>query len=582
MSSIFESIRNFLNLSYKYSKLDLIALFFFSLYIFFILYNPNFFDKNYYFLIGDFNFSLSLKDYFNSSLNGFVENANSGEGGIDQIRYTISIIIKFIMYFLNEYLYVELYSINRFLLILPMILLIYSIYDYTFFKLGNFYASIISAIYISGSIFLLQNVNIYIWLSLSGTIFFFKYLEIDLLNQNFKKIAYVTLGMLLIFSQLRAVIFLTYFTFFYSLYFLIKKKINIIFLIKYFSLLIVLIFITNFITFFNYYENFLTFQMTSESVNLISSRKDFIDQYNYNNINFFYVLRFIINTNNDNNNFVNSYNLIYFISYINFLIFFLSLFKIPKNQKYNFILAIFFLLFLGNYGSNPVKFILLNFPGLWTMSSPYHVFFVGLPFISLIFTSGTINLLCFFKKKVTRFILSIFISICFFLLNLPTNYNYLFINFFGNKVVLNQFYTNNFIKIDDQYFEIEKNINTKYKILHLPIVNNHYLVQDNESARRFPLILSYFSKLKVVSSDSYLFDLSKEKNNFFSAFKFDNYENLNKALLNENIKYIYINLNLYHKEHDIFHIIETNKLKLKLLKKNNNFILYEIDNKFKK
>ena len=57
------------------------------------------------FLLGDFSFYFDLKNYFYSGINGYYPNANGGEGGYDNLKYTVDILIRFINYFLNEFLF---------------------------------------------------------------------------------------------------------------------------------------------------------------------------------------------------------------------------------------------------------------------------------------------------------------------------------------------------------------------------------------------------------------------------------------------------------------------------------------------
>jgi hypothetical protein len=162
------------------SKTQFISVTIIFLYVIYILINPNFFDKNYFFIQGDFLFYFDLKKFLSEGISGYYPNANGGEGGYDQIRYVIDILIRALAYFLNEYLFFPLWLINRLLIIIPSFFLIYSLYDYTHSKIDNFIPSLIASIFISGSIFVLQNVNLYIWVSIIGVVYFFKFLEDDL------------------------------------------------------------------------------------------------------------------------------------------------------------------------------------------------------------------------------------------------------------------------------------------------------------------------------------------------------------------------------------------------------------------
>ncbi len=570
---------------YKNIKNNFLASFVIILYLLFVTINPNFFDKDYFFLIGDFSFYFDLESIFYSSLDGYYPNANGGEGGYDQIRYTTDIIIKFISFFLNEYLKFSPALINRLLLLIPAFLLIYSIYDYTNYKTKNFIISLIIAIYFSGTIFLLQNINIYIWLSGAGIIYFFKYLEKDFINKNYKSIFIVAFSVTLIFTQLRTIIFLSYFTFFYYLYFLLFKKLNLKYLLKYNIYLLILVLLLNFITIFNYLETQDTFLLTSENINLKDTRLIFIEAYNLSNINPYYILRFIINTNNATNNLFMDFPGIYYLSFINFIIIVFCFFKFYKNERESIFLGVFFLLIMSFYGTNIVKFFLINLPGLWTMSSPYHIFLIGFPFMAVIYARGFINLVNFFNKfKKTTITV---ISLILFSLNFSINANYYFLKFFEKKynylyMIIPKIYTRNFIKVDSHYFKIKEVINVNKKLIHFPILNGHYFIQGNSEAERFPLLFSFFHDLKIIYKYNYVFRNSVNKH-LFKAGIYDLDQNkMIQALKNEQVKYVLLNKNIIHTEnttrqdYDNFLTVGIDNLNLKLLMKNKDFNLYEV------
>lgn len=431
------------------------------LYVFFLTSNPNFFNKDFFFLIGDFSFYFDLKSFFKSGITGYYPNANNGEGGYDQIRYTIDIFIRLLSFILHDYLKLPLWIINRLLIFIPAVLLIYSLYDYLNFKTNNFIASILLSFYLSGTIFLLQNVNILIWLSIVGTIYYFKFLEEDIVQQKYKNIFFISITSVLMFSQLRTIIFLSYITFFYYLYLIFFKKVKLKYLLKYNFYLFVLVFILNIITIVNYIDTQNTFIVTSESVNLKDTRLEFINSYNLNNINPFYVLRFLINTNNASNNLLGKYAILHYLSFINFIILFFSLINTNKSNLKLLLIGYLFLFSISFYGTFLIKFFLVNIPGLWTLSSPYHIFVVGTPFIAYVYVTGVLNLVNSIKIKKIKNIIFFTLFIIFFLINASINFNYYIINYLKNNNYkfhnfIPSILTKNYIEVNTDYSEIKK------------------------------------------------------------------------------------------------------------------------------
>ena len=570
--------KNFFYLNPNSNLFSAVIIFF---YVIFIFANPKFFHEDYFFLLGDFSFYFDLKNYFYSGINGYYPNANGGEGGYDNIKYTIDILIRFINYFLNEFLFFPLWLINRLLICIPAFILIYSVYSYLYFKTANNIISLIVSIYLSGTIFLLQNVNILIWISTAGVIFFFKYLEKDFEKKKYSNVFYLAFFSVLFFSQLRTVIFLFYLISFYYIYLLLIKKISLKYLLNYSILLALLIILFNIITFANYLIAHETIYVTQENINLKESRILHIQSYNLQNINPFYIFRFLINTNNASNNTMSEFDFFYYFSYFNFVIFFLSIFKIPKDKLKVTLIGYVFLISVSFYGTQIFKHILQNVPGLWTLSSPYHIFLVGAPFIGLVFANGVKNFLWITKKYKKTGIFVICISL--FVNNSSINMNYYIRdNFIKKHTEFNKFlptiFTKNFVEVDKDYFDIVRKIDINKKILHLPIVEGHYFIQDQEDTIRFPLILNFFHKLKIIYKTEYVFQHSKNADLFSDAIYFFNEKKLITALERENVKYIFINKNIFHNksELDNFYSIGINFLNLKIIIDNKKFTLYEI------
>jgi hypothetical protein len=563
------------------SKTQFISVTIIFLYVIYILINPNFFDKNYFFIQGDFLFYFDLKKFLSEGISGYYPNANGGEGGYDQIRYVIDILIRALAYFLNEYLFFPLWLINRLLIIIPSFFLIYSLYDYTHSKIDNFIPSLIASIFISGSIFVLQNVNLYIWVSIIGVVYFFKFLEDDLKKEKYNNIFFVGLFTVLFFSQLRTVIFLTYIMFFYFSYLIFYKKHKFLYLFKYVTILAFLTILFNLLTFINYFETRETFLVTTENINLKQTRISHIMSYNLGNINPLSIFRFLLNTNNATNNLLGSYVFLYYLSFISIFVFFLGIFRTNVKNSKHIILGYIFLFATSFYGTIVIKYPLLNLPGLWTISSPYHIIAVGLPFISLSFANGLNNLFNISKKF--KIIIIIISCLSLFTLNASLNFNYyvkkyLEINHSEFYQYIPTIFTKNFIEVNNDYFEIKNKIDINKKIFHLPILEGHYLIQGSRDTLRFPLLFALFHELKIVFKSSYVFQNSKNKDLFFEGVFYHNEKKLLEAFEKEHIKYILINKNIYHnkKELDNFYPLSINFLKLKPLIKNKNFNLYEI------
>lgn len=550
-------------------------------YISFILAHPNFFNKDTFFLLGDFSFYFESKEFFLSGLSGYYPHANGGEGGYDQIRYSVDIILRFIQFSLNDFLKFPLWFINRLLLFIPAFFVVYSLFLFIFDKSKNKIVSLIIAIYISGTIFILQNVNIYIWLSIIGIIFFYKNIHEDYKSSSFKNIWIVALSSVLFFSQLRTVIFLNYLMLVYIAYLLFFNKINIKYLLKYNFFLILIIIFFNFITFYDYFETKDTLLITAENIDLKQTRLSFIDSYNFNIINPFYILRFLINTNNATNNLMGDFSTIHYLSFINFLIIGLSIFKNSKDYKYFLFIGFSFILILSFYGTSLIKFFLINLPGLWTLSSPYHIFLVGVPFISLVYAKGFENLISY-NLRFKYFLITI-CTIILLIINSSVNVNYYMRDIIKeryNHLYLNipKIFSNNFINVNEDYFQISKKIDIEKKILHLPIVEGHYFIQDDPQSLRFPLIFSFFHNLKIVYNTDYVFRNSKNSKDFYESIIFFNEKKFYEILKKENIKYIIINKNIFHikSEFDNFYSPSINFLDLKKIMSNKNFLLYEI------
>ena len=109
-------------------------------------------------------------------------------------------------------------------------------------------------------------------------------------------------------------------------------------------------------------------------------------------------------------------------------------------------------------------------------------------------------------------------------------------------------------------------------------MEGHYFIQDNPQSLRFPLIFSFFHKLKIIYNTDYVFKNSKNSKDFYESIILFNEKKFNETLKKENVKYIIINKNIFHikSEFDNFYSVSINFLKLEKIMSNKNFILYEI------
>ena len=91
-------------------------------------------------------------------------------------------------------------------------------------------------------------------------------------------------------------------------------------------------------------------------------------------------------------------------------------------------------------------------------------------------------------------------------------------------------FTKNFVEVDKDYFDIVRKIDLNKKILHLPIVEGHYFIQGQADTIRFPLILNFCHKLKILYNTEDVFLYSRYADLFTDAIYFFNEKKLITAL----------------------------------------------------
>ena len=323
---------------------------------------------------------------------------------------------------------------------------------------------------------------------------FFKFLEDDLKKKKYKYYFCRFVYRIIFFTIKNCNIFNIHFVFLFYL-FNFYKKYKFLYLFKYVLILSFLTILFNLLTFINYFETKETFLVTTENINLKETRISQIISYNLGNINPLSIFRFLLNTNNATNNLLGSYVFLYYLSFISIFVFFLGIFRINVKTSKHIIIGYIFLFITSFYGTSVIKYPLFHFPGLWTISSPYHIIAVGLPFISLSFANGLNNLFNISKKF--KIIIIIISCLSLFTLNASLNFNYYAKKYL--EINHNEFYQNiptiftkNFIEVNNDFFEIENKIDTNKKIFHLPIVEGHYFIQGSRDKLRFPLLFSFF------------------------------------------------------------------------------------------
>lgn len=547
-----------------------------------ILFQAPFFESESYFILGDFQHTFTPKNYFYSYLFGFFENSNNGMGGKQTIRYTFELAHHFIVYFL-DFINIPLFLVNRFLLYFYIFLILYIFYFYLEKKINSkISAFIISFLIISTNPFL-GNISLFMWAACAGLILFFYFLE-KIIEE--KKLFYaLPLGLvtILFFHQLRFIIFLIYFVPIYLLlYYFIKKKFSLIFIVKAILLFGIVSFVANFITFFDYFNNLDSFlNLGWDDGNFKQSRIHHIYAYNLQNHNPYYFLRFIVNTFNPANEYLKLISIFRYFSIFLILIYLIGIFQLFKKNKFLLIINIFFLIFHILYTQQWFQELMISLPGLWTLSSPYHIIYLSIPFFSLSYLYG-FHLIT--KKIRARFNSNIFFSynlliiLIIFLINGPvTFFHRIEIDLKNYNLSLASSGYNNFISFSDNNLKIINNLDKQKKILHLPLINDQYIYENTTKNKRAPLTLTFFSDLKL-----YYYYYSKLYTDeiFYNSFvKFDlNYIKL--FFKKENIEYVIFNKKLIEAEKDKFLIPPINFTNQKKISEDEDFIIYKIN--FKK
>ena len=544
-----------------------------------ILFQAPFFDSESYFILGDFQHTFTPKNYFYSYLLGFFENSNNGLGGTQTIRYTFELAHHFIVYFL-DFLNIPLFLINRFVLYFYIFSILYIFYFYLEKKINSKISALIISLLIISSNPFLGNISLFMWASASGLILFFYFLEKIIEEKKLFYTLHLGLVTILFFNQLRFVIFLIYFVPIYLLlYYFIKKKFDFIFIIKAILLFGIVSFISNFITFFDYFNNLGSFlNLGWDEGDFKQTRIHHIYAYNLQNHNPYYFLRLIVNTFNPANEYLKLISIFRYFSIFLILIYLIGIFQLFKKDKLIFTINIFFLIFHILYTQLFFQELLISLPGLWTISSPYHIIYLSIPFFSVSYLYGfhlmSMKIRAILKSNFFFYYNLLIILIIFFINGPVTFFHRMQIDYKNYNLSLASSGYSNFIRFSDNNLKIINNLDKQKRILHLPLINDQYVYENTTKNKRAPLTLTFFSDLKL-----YYYYYSKLYTDeiFYKSFvKFD----LNFIKLffkNQNIEYVIINKKLIEAEKDKFLIPPIDLTNQKKISEDEDFIIYKIN-----